>query len=48
MEYCAYSHLQRQMSFDSSEVTETDFKVLTASGKTGVHFLEAIDSKLLE
>ncbi|KAH7692781.1 Histidine phosphatase superfamily clade-1 protein [Dioscorea alata] len=48
VEYCAYSHLQRPMSFDSSEVTETDFKVLTANGKTGVHFLESIDPKLLE
>ncbi|KAJ0964314.1 hypothetical protein J5N97_029436 [Dioscorea zingiberensis] len=48
VEYCAYSHLQRENSFSSSEFTSTDFKVLTSSGQTGVHFLGLTQSEFLD
>lgn len=39
VEYCAYAHLQRRISFSSNrEVTSADFDVVTKNGQSGIRF----------
>lgn len=44
VEYCAYAHLQRQISFDSNRAIKADeFEVVTKNGQSGIRFCPTSD-----
>lgn len=47
VEYCAYAHLQRQVSFSSNRaITADDFDVVTKNGQSGIRFFATSEMAL--